>query len=340
MFTTVIRTLAACALFVSFFGAPMSAQAQGANLPTVVVLSTGGTIAGRGGSTTSLTEYKAGSILGSELVEAVPEIKQYANVRVEQIINIGSTNMNTVVWLKLASRINAIFSEDASVAGVVVTHGTNTLEETAYFLNLTVKHDKPVVVVGAQRPATAISADGALARDAVRRIVVGVLISSLPVLDDLGVSTESAQGAFLRLSKSIDAGKLEEYGIAVVRAKDGSVNMAATLGNVADAIASPKLSLIFGPWAETELYANGGLGFHSNDARGMTTRVDPRTANPVATSSVLANSWGRELGLKSNVNQHVQTRVALWQLNFDSEQVYANDTGGTLAGRPSHRDPQ
>lgn len=131
-------------------------------LPLVVVLSTGGTIAGRGGSSTSLSEYKAGEILGAQLVEAVPEIKQYANVRVEQIVNIGSTNLTTAVWLKLANRINEIFSTDPKVAGVVITHGTNTLEETAYFLNLTVKHDKPVVLVGAQRPATAISADGPL----------------------------------------------------------------------------------------------------------------------------------------------------------------------------------
>lgn len=128
-------------------------------LPTVVVLSTGGTIAGRG---TSLTEYRSGSIGGAELVEAVPEIPRYANVRVEQISNIGSTNMNTAIWLKLAARINAIFAEDREVAGIVITHGTNTLEETAYFLNLTVKHDRPVVLVGAQRPATATSADGPL----------------------------------------------------------------------------------------------------------------------------------------------------------------------------------
>ena len=134
--------------------APVAAQ-----LPTVVVLSTGGTIAGRG---TSLTEYKSGSISGNELVEAVPEIRQYANVRVEQISNIGSTNMNPGIWLMLAARINAIFAEDQQVAGVVITHGTNTLEETAYFLNLTVKHDRPVVLVGAQRPATGTSADGPL----------------------------------------------------------------------------------------------------------------------------------------------------------------------------------
>jgi L-asparaginase len=164
----------------------MSASAQNAagaagDLPLVVVLSTGGTIAGRGGSSTSLSEYKAGSILGSELVDAVPEIKQYAQVRVEQIANIGSTNINTALWLKLAARINAIFSEDPKVAGVVVTHGTNTLEETAYFLHLTVKHDKPVVVVGSQRPATAISADGPL------NLLNAIRVASAPIARGKGV---------------------------------------------------------------------------------------------------------------------------------------------------------
>lgn len=161
------RVVTAFAAYVVMVGMGVSsidatAQTPAGELPLVVVLSTGGTIAGRGGSTTSLTEYKAGSILGSELVDAVPEIKRYAQVRVEQIVNIGSTNMRSDVWLKLAARINQIFSEEPKVAGVVITHGTNTLEETAYFLHLTVRHDKPVVLVGSQRPATAISADGPL----------------------------------------------------------------------------------------------------------------------------------------------------------------------------------
>ena len=94
------------------------AQSAQATLPWVVVLSTGGTIAGRGGSSTSLTEYKSGSILGSELVDAVPEIKQHARVRVEQIANLGSTNISTAIWLKLAARINAIFNEEPEIAGV------------------------------------------------------------------------------------------------------------------------------------------------------------------------------------------------------------------------------
>lgn len=131
-------------------------------LPVVWVLSTGGTIAGKGGSSMSLSEYKGGTLLGEELVKAVPEIKQYANVTVEQVTNVGSPDITPDDWTTLANRINAIFAQGPEVSGVVVTHGTATLEETAYFLNLTVKDERPVVLVGAQRPATALSADGPL----------------------------------------------------------------------------------------------------------------------------------------------------------------------------------
>ena len=142
---------------------PGSAQEAGnRDLPLVWVLSTGGTIAGRGASSTDLSQYKAGEILGTDLVNAVPESQRYANVKVEQIVNINSSDMTLANWITLANRINSIFAGDSRVAGVVITHGTNTLEETAYFLNLTVKHDRPVVLVGAMRPATAVSADGPL----------------------------------------------------------------------------------------------------------------------------------------------------------------------------------
>jgi L-asparaginase type II len=137
------------------------AQAPSAK-PRVWVLSTGGTISGRGDTRTNLTDYRSGSVLGEQLVAAVPEIAQIADVKVEQIVNVSSTDISLDNWLTMARRINAIFAADAGVAGVVITHGTNTLEETAYFLNLTVRHDRPVVLVGSMRPSTAISADGPL----------------------------------------------------------------------------------------------------------------------------------------------------------------------------------
>ena len=135
------------------------AAALAAELPNVVILATGGTIAGRGGSATQMTGYNPGEIGVQILINAVPEIKQYANVSGEQVANIGSFAMTYEVWLKLAKRVNELLASPA-VDGIVITHGTDTLEETAYFLNLVVKSDKPVVLVGAMRPATAISADG------------------------------------------------------------------------------------------------------------------------------------------------------------------------------------
>ena len=153
-----MRSLAATALAVL---TAVSASAQPAK-PIVYVLSTGGTIASAGSSATDLSNYKPGSILGEQLVKAVPQIAQVADVRVEQVVNVNSSDITIENWLTLARRINAILKETPAVSGFVITSGTNTLEETAYFLNLTIKSDKPVVLVGSMRPSTAISADGPL----------------------------------------------------------------------------------------------------------------------------------------------------------------------------------
>jgi L-asparaginase len=138
---------------------PVSARQQ---LPTVWILATGGTIAGQGSSSTDLSNYKPGAISGEQLVQAVPQLAKIADIRVEQIASVNSSDLTIEHWLTLAKRIQTISADDARVAGFVITHGTNTLEETAYFLNLTVRSDKPVVLVGAMRPATAMSADGPL----------------------------------------------------------------------------------------------------------------------------------------------------------------------------------
>ena len=148
---------------------PLSAQPP---LPTVWILATGGTIAGAGSSSTDLSNYKPGSISGEQLVKAVPQIATIADIKVEQIANVSSSDLTIEHWLTLAKRIQRIIADDPRVAGFVITHGTNTLEETAYFLNLTVRSDKPVAVVGAMRPATAISADGPLnLLNAVRTVI-------------------------------------------------------------------------------------------------------------------------------------------------------------------------
>lgn len=126
------------------------------DLPRVVVLATGGTIASR-------FDEEAGALraalTGDQLVQAVPELGGIARVSVEQIANVNSWDMTPAIWRQLESRASALLAEP-DVAGVVVTHGTDTLEETAYFLDLTVASDKPVVLVGAQRSAMESDSDG------------------------------------------------------------------------------------------------------------------------------------------------------------------------------------
>ncbi len=130
-------------------------------LPSIVILATGGTIAGSADSATNFTNYQAGTLSAQDLIDAVPSIVDLAHVRSEQIANVPSESFTFDILLKLAKRIN-ILLEDDTCHGIVVTHGTDTLEETAYFLNLVVKSSKPVVIVGSMRPATAIGADGPL----------------------------------------------------------------------------------------------------------------------------------------------------------------------------------
>ena len=126
--------------------------------PKIRIIATGGTIAGVSTAATS-SAYTAGQVGIETLINAVPEIKDLADISGEQLCNIGSQDMNDAVWLKLAVRINQLLNEEG-YDGVLITHGTDTMEETAYFLSLTVHSDKPVILAGAMRPSTAISADG------------------------------------------------------------------------------------------------------------------------------------------------------------------------------------
>ena len=129
--------------------------------PRVYLIGTGGSISFVGRERTDYTNYSYDNkhLSIQELLDRVPEISQWAEVRAEQFLNVGSTDVGPPDWLTLAKRINAIFREDPDAAGVAITHGTATLEETAYFLNLTVKGQKPVVVTGAMRPPTGMGTD-------------------------------------------------------------------------------------------------------------------------------------------------------------------------------------
>jgi L-asparaginase len=163
-------------LVLSLIAAPLAAAAS---KPKVTILATGGTIAGAQPDTNQ-PGYKAGSLSIDAILQAVPGLSDVAILKGEQVANIGSQDMNDTVWLKLARRANEVLASP-DVDGVVVTHGTDTLEETAYFLNLVLDTDKPVVLVGSMRPATAISADGPM------NIYNGVVVAGMPEAKGRGV---------------------------------------------------------------------------------------------------------------------------------------------------------
>ncbi|WP_341923072.1 asparaginase [Polaromonas sp. YR568] len=137
--------------------APVAAQTK----PNVVILATGGTIAGAGASALNSATYAAAKVPVDKLLAGLPELANVANVRGEQVAQMASESFDNETLMKLGKRVSALVKQ-ADVDGIVITHGTDTLEETAYFLSLVIRTSKPIVVVGSMRPGTALSADGAL----------------------------------------------------------------------------------------------------------------------------------------------------------------------------------
>jgi glutamin-(asparagin-)ase len=152
----IVRILASALAALSFAGA---AQAQ--DKPRVVLVATGGTIAGAGESAANSATYQAAKVPVDKLIAGVPELARVASVRGEQAFQIASESFTNDHLLTLAKRVAALVKQP-DVDGVVITHGTDTLEETAYFLDLVIRSEKPIVVVGSMRPSTALSADGTL----------------------------------------------------------------------------------------------------------------------------------------------------------------------------------
>ena len=134
--------------------------AEDTDKPNIVILATGGTIAGSA-ETQTQAGYTSGQVGVDVLINAVPQIKELADVTGEQISNVGSQDMSDAIWLKLATRINELAASD-KVDGIVITHGTDTIEETGFFLSLVIHSSKPVVMTASMRPSTALSADGPL----------------------------------------------------------------------------------------------------------------------------------------------------------------------------------
>ena len=127
--------------------------------PKIAILATGGTIVSSIEDCVATTGYSVGGLSVENLISGVRGIEDLATITTKQISNIDSANMRDEIWLKLAKEINQILDSDFD--GVVITHGTDTMEETAYFLHLTIKSYKPVILVGAMRPSNSVSSDGA-----------------------------------------------------------------------------------------------------------------------------------------------------------------------------------
>jgi L-asparaginase len=199
-------------------GAAAAAQAA-RTLPRVRVVATGGTIAGEQREPGTLGSYEIKKSV-NDIVSLIPNVQRYAEVETEQFSNLPSPSVTPAHWLRLAQRINALFRERPDLAGIVVTHGTARLEETAFFLYLTVKSDRPVVVVGAQRPPTGISPDGPI------NLLSAIRVAAAPESRGKGVTAVMDD----RIISARDVTKIYARGGGFDGAEMGTLGTVATSG--------------------------------------------------------------------------------------------------------------
>ena len=236
-------------------------------LPLIRVLATGGTIAGA--QTDGARGYRAAAFSVDALIAAVPQLAALAQIEVEQVAAIGSQDMDDATWLRLAARTQAALDSPA-VAGVVITHGTDTMEETAFFLNLVVRSEKPVVLVGAMRPATAISADGPMnlynalavaAHPATRgRGVLVVANDEIHFAREIAKTNTTQVGTFASghrgLAGLVNAGRLHLYA-PPVRRHTAASEFSPLAAAAAGAQRLPRVDIV---------YAHAGMGRELIDA--------------------------------------------------------------------------
>ena len=199
---------------------PQRLEAASQQKSSIVVISTGGTIAGRTG---------ASQIDGKTLVAAVPDLAEHAQIEVEEFSRIGSSQITPDHWLRMAKRVNRLFEENEDLTGIVITHGTDTLEETAFFLNLTVKDPRPVVLVGSMRVSDEISADGPANLLNAVRVAVSPSAVGKGVLVVLNEDIATARDVWKTDNRRVHTFRSPEFGFLGVVDPDAVVFYRATL---------------------------------------------------------------------------------------------------------------
>ncbi|USX24954.1 type II asparaginase [Oxalobacteraceae bacterium OTU3CINTB1] len=320
----VYQVLLACTLL-------LGSYAEAADkLANVTILATGGTIAGSGASSTTTVGYTAATVGVDTLIKAVPELSKVAQVKGEQVFQIASENMTNEHWLTLAKRVNVLLAQ-SDVDGIVITHGTDTLEETAYFLDLVVKSKKPVVLVGAMRPGTALSADGPI------NLYNAVLLAASPdaagkgVLVAMADQIHSARDVSKTNTSTPDSFKTTELGLlGYIQGNKPYFYRASTRKHTADTEFDiskldklPQVDIVYGyanvgPVALNALVAAGAKGIiHAGVGDGS-------LAASVKTALIAARKQGVMIVRGSRVGQGILARNG--EANDDELDFVAADT--------------
>lgn len=316
--------------FVLVVSANVQAEPAAPKLANVAILATGGTIAGTGNSSTATVGYTAATVGVDRLIQAVPELAKVAKVTGEQVFQIASENMSNEHWLTLAKRVNVLLAQ-SNVDGIVITHGTDTLEETAYFLDLVVKSRKPVVLVGAMRPSNALSADGpinlynavlvAASPEAVGKGVLVALNDQIHAARDVSKTNTSTPDSF----KSGDLGMLgyiqgnKPFFYHVSSRK----HTADTEFDISNLQALPQVDIVYG-------YANMGPvalnAFIGAGAKGIVHAGvgDGSLSNKVKPSLIAARKDGVLIVRSSRVGQGILARNG--EANDDELDFVVSDT--------------
>ncbi|MBM5782428.1 MAG: asparaginase [Pelagibacterales bacterium] len=217
----------------------------------IVIVTTGGTISGAGESSNEV-KYVPGKITVESLLKSVPNLEKFANIKAEQLMQISSQDITSQDWIKIANKLNDLLSR-SDVDGVVLTHGTDTLEETAYFLNLVLKSKKPVIIVGSMRPSTSISADGSMniynavalasSKDAYNKGVLVLLNDEIYAARDVSKLHTTNVNSF----KSPNSGPIGQvyYGDVKIYYENLRLHTASSNFSVKNIVDLPKVDIIY-----------------------------------------------------------------------------------------------